>query len=176
MELILYSDDVKLMRISQQIFPRPVVLVVTVDGRGRENVMPASFVMPVSFNPKYLAVAIAPERHTLSNLMEVGEFTANVATLDMLEQVKVCGSYSGRDVDKFSMARLSRMPSKKVRPPGIVESPITFECVVEYTGLFGDHYLVVGRVVEEHVRSTEFRPLLHYSGDRYMESKDLQKK
>ncbi|MEM2910778.1 MAG: flavin reductase family protein [Nitrososphaerota archaeon] len=162
------------MRISQQIFPRPVVLVVTVDGRGKENVMPASFVMPVSFSPKYVAVAIAPERHTFSNLREVGEFTANLTTLEMLEQVKICGSYSGRNVNKFSMVRLSKAPSKKVRPPSITESPVTFECVVEYMGLFGDHYLVVGKVVEEHVKRTEFSPLLHQSGDRYMEAHALK--
>lgn len=162
------------MRISQQIFPRPVVLVVTVNGKGKENVMPASFVMPVSFSPKYVAVAIAPERHTFSNLKEVGEFTVNVATLEMLDQVKVCGSYSGRDVDKFSIAKLTKAPSKKVKPPGIAESPVTLECVVTRMDLFGDHYLVVGRVVEEHVRRTEFSPLLHYTGDRYMEARVLR--
>lgn len=168
------SNNVKNMRISQQIFPRPVVLVATVDGDGKDNVMPASFVMPVSFSPKYVAVSIAPERQTFSNLRKVGEFTVNVATLEMLEQVKVCGSCSGRDLDKFSMARLTKVPSKKVRPPGIAESPITLECLVEYMGRFGDHYLVVGRVVEEYVRRMEFSPLLHYAGDRYMEARPFE--
>ncbi len=162
------------MRISQQIFPRPVLLVVSVDGRGRENIMPASFVMPVSFSPKYVAIAIAPERQTFSNLKEVGEFTANVATLEMLDQVKVCGSYSGRDVDKFSMVMLTKVPSKKIRPPGIAESPITLECVIVHMELFGDHYLLVGKVVEEHVRRREFNPLLHYTGDYYMEARVLK--
>jgi flavin reductase (DIM6/NTAB) family NADH-FMN oxidoreductase RutF len=167
-------NDFKTMRISQQIFPRPVALIATVDNKGRENVMSASFLMPLSFNPKYVAVAITPERHTFSNIKEIGEFTVNIATLDMLEQVRICGKYSGRDVDKFSMTGLTKVPSKKVRPPGIAESPITLECVVEYMGLFGDHYLIVGRVVEEHVRRTEFSPLLHYAGDSYMEARALK--
>lgn len=162
------------MRISQEIFPRPVVLVVTVDGKGKENIMPASFVMPVSFSPKYVAIAVAPERHTFSNLKEVGEFTVNVATLEMLEQVRVCGSHSGRDVDKFSMTKLTKTPSKKIRPSGIAESPITLECVVAYMNLFGDHYLVVGKVVEEHVRKTTFSPLLHHTGDSYMEARAIK--
>lgn len=162
------------MRISQEIFPRPVVLVVTVDGKGKENIMPASFVMPVSFSPKYVAIAVAPERHTFSNLKEVGEFTVNVATLEMLEQVRVCGSHSGRDVDKFSMTKLTKTPSKKISPSGIAESPITLECVVVYMNPFGDHYLVVGKVVEEHVRKTTFSPLLHYTGDSYMEARALK--
>ncbi|MEM1532419.1 MAG: flavin reductase, partial [Nitrososphaerota archaeon] len=77
-------------------------------------------------------------------------------------------------VDKFSMTKLTKTPSKKIRPSGIAESPITLECVVAYMNLFGDHYLVVGKVVEEHVRKTTFSPLLHHTGDSYMEARAIK--
>jgi flavin reductase (DIM6/NTAB) family NADH-FMN oxidoreductase RutF len=47
------------MRIGEQIFPRVVALIVSTDENGGRNVMTASFLMPVSFNPKYVALAIA---------------------------------------------------------------------------------------------------------------------
>lgn len=156
------------MKLSEQIFPRPVILICTVDSKGRENVMPASFFMPVSFNPKYVATAISPMRYTFTCLKEVGEFTANVATLEILEQVKYCGSVSGRYVDKFAKCGLRKEASIKVKPPVIVDCPISLECIVKDMKEFGDHYIVVGYVVHEHVRRRDFVPLLHYTGDIYM--------
>lgn len=161
------------MKISEQIFPRPVLLVCTVDGKGKENVMPASFSMPVSFNPKFLAVSISPNRYTFVCLKETGEFTANVATAGLFEQVKYCGSVSGRDVDKLSCSGLRREPSVKVRPPTLADCPISLECVVEDMREFGDHHIVVGRVVHEHIRRRNFVPLLHHTGERYMVPKEL---
>ncbi len=155
------------MRISEQLFPRPVVLITTVDKDGKSNVMTASFVMPVSFSPKYVAVAIAPSRYTFKNISEVKEFGVNVCSEEMLEMAKLCGSYSGREVDKFELANLEKESSVKIRAPLIKNSPISFECVVEEMKEFGDHWLVVGRVVREVVRKERFKPLLHKSGGTF---------
>ena len=156
------------MRISQQIFPRPVVLVCTVDKDGRANVMTASFVMPVSFNPKYVAVAISPKRHTFQNLREVKEMTINMCDVSMKNAAEVCGSCSGRDVDKFELAKLTKEKSRRVAVPCIKEAPISFECVVEGMHEYGDHYIVVGKVVEEHIKQKDFVPLSHITGDKYI--------
>lgn len=37
-------------------------------------------------------------------------------------------------------------------------------------GEFGDHWLVVGRVVAEHVERADFEPLLHHSGRRFLKA------
>jgi flavin reductase (DIM6/NTAB) family NADH-FMN oxidoreductase RutF len=153
------------MKISQQIFPRAVALVVTINKEGKPNVMTASFLMPISFEPKYLAFSIAPTRYSFKNLKEVKEFTLNICDDSMLEEAKICGSYSGRDKDKFKLADLETESSSKVKPPSIKKSPISFECKVEFIKKFGDHFLVVGRVVNERVRKEDFKPLLHKSGD-----------
>lgn len=155
------------MRISQQIFPRVVALVATTDKDGRPNVMTASFVMPISFEPKYIAFSIAPNRHSFKNLQEVQEFTFNVCSEEMKKEAMLCGSYSGREVDKFKLAKLGTEKSSKVKPLLIKESPISFECKVEFIKKFGDHCLVVGRVVEEHIRKKEFKPLLHKTANIY---------
>jgi flavin reductase (DIM6/NTAB) family NADH-FMN oxidoreductase RutF len=38
---------------------------------------------------------------------------------------------------------------------------------MEFMEKFGDHWLIVGRVVEEHVRKENFSPLLHKSKDQF---------
>lgn len=161
------------MRISEQLFPRSVVLITTINKEGKENVMTASFVMPVSFDPKYIAFAISPKRYSLKNLKEVPEFTLNVVDISMKSAVEICGEYSGEYIDKFKLAKLSKEKSELVRPPVIKEAPISFECKVEEMKEFGDHFIVVGMVLKEHVRKEEFEPLLHYTGNIYMKGKRI---
>lgn len=139
-------------------------MVTSCDLNGVPNVAPFSFLMPVSFDPKYVAFAVSPKRHTYKNLVEVGEFVISIPTADMLELVWACGTKSGRDIDKFSLLGLKTEKARKVRPPLLKSLPVQFECKVEFMREFGDHFLVVGKVLEEHVETTDFKPLLHYSG------------
>jgi flavin reductase (DIM6/NTAB) family NADH-FMN oxidoreductase RutF len=151
------------MRISEEIFPRVCALICSNDGK-KDNVMTASFLMPISFEPKYLAFSLGPQRYTFLNLKKVPEFTLNILEEQMQKVAEICGSFSGRDVDKFKEAGIHKEKSKKVKPPMIKESPISFECEVVYIEKFGDHYLVVGKVVNEVIRKKEFAPLLHKTG------------
>jgi flavin reductase (DIM6/NTAB) family NADH-FMN oxidoreductase RutF len=123
--------------------------------------------MPISFEPKYVAFSVAPTRYTFSNLKEVDEFVVNVPTEDMLNEIWVCGTKSGKDVNKFELARLETVKSSKVRPPRVKKCPVQLECKVELLKGFGDHYLVVGKVLEEHISEREFKPILHYSGNEF---------
>lgn len=150
--------------ISRLLFPRAVALITTCDKSGRPNVASFSFLMPISFEPKYLAFSVAPERHTFKNLSEVKEFVVNIPSEGMLKEVWLCGTKSGRVFDKFALAGLETERSLRVRPPRIKSCPVHLECTVEIMEKFGDHYLVVGRVVEEHVNQIDFKPILHYSG------------
>lgn len=155
------------MRISKQIFPRCVVLITSVNKEGKPNVMTASFVMPISFEPKYVAFSVAETRHTFRNIKEIPEFGFNILSEDMRKEAEICGSHSGYNTDKFKLAELEIENSKKIKPPLIKNCPISFECVIEEMKRFGDHYLVVGKVVREVVRKEEFKPLLHKSGGEF---------
>jgi flavin reductase (DIM6/NTAB) family NADH-FMN oxidoreductase RutF len=161
------------MRISQQIFPRPIVLITTVNKEGKPNVMTVSFVMPVSFEPKYLAFSISPQRYTFENLKETKEFVVNIASKEMKKEAEICGSFSGKTKDKFKLANLETEKAKIVKAPLLKKAPISFECKLEFMKEFGDHFIVVGKIVEEHIRKTEFEPLLHYSGREYRTSEIL---
>ena len=134
--------------------------------------MTASFLMPISFELKYLAFSISPKRYSYENLKEVPEFTLNLLSKEMKKEADICGSYSGKNVDKFKKANLITEKSKKVSPP-VVRCPISFECQVVKMEEYGDHFLVVGKVLNEWIREEKFMPLLHYSGDIFMTPKIL---
>ena len=162
------------MKISEQIFPRVVALICTSNKEGKPNVMTATFLMPISFGPKILAVSIAPTRYSFENLKEVPEFTLNILTKEMKEIAEICGSFSGRKVDKFKIAKLEIEKSEKVLPPVIKNCPISLECKVLEMKEFGDHFLVVGKVLKEWIRKENFDPLLHKSGKVFMSAKRLK--
>ncbi len=173
------------MRISEQIFPRPVALICTINKEGKANVMTASFLMPISFEPKYLAFSISPKRASFLNLKEIPEFTLNLLSKEMKKEAEICGSFSGKGRDKFEIANLIIEKSKKVLPPVIYGAkgkgqkkkivPVSFECKVVEIKEFGDHFLVVGEVLNEWQRKTKFEPLLHYSKGIFLTSKKLKK-
>jgi flavin reductase (DIM6/NTAB) family NADH-FMN oxidoreductase RutF len=129
--------------------------------------MTASFVMPVSFEPKLLAFSISPHRYTYENLKEVPEFGINVLEKEQREIAIICGTRSGREADKFEIAKITKEDSKFIKPPLVKECPISLECKVEQMVEAGDHFIVIGRVVNEVVRKKEFIPLLHVTGDKY---------
>lgn len=152
-------------RISEIIFPRVTGLVITCDSRGKPDIAAFSFLMPVSFEPKYVAFAVSPKRKTFENLREVGEFVLAIPSMEMIDEVWACGTRSGREVDKFALLGLEIRKAEAVKPPLLRDMPIQLECRVELFREFGDHWLVVGRVLEEHVEKLDFQPILHYSKD-----------
>ena len=53
----------------------------------------------------------------------------------------LCGTRSGRDMDKFEAAELTPVPSVDVKAPSIQECPINVECRV-YTRVAPPHLLL----------------------------------
>ncbi|TGO92159.1 hypothetical protein BPOR_0009g00380 [Botrytis porri] len=60
--------------------------------------------------------------------------------------------------DEFPLTKVTKVPSKVVKPPRVAESPVQFECkvhsILRITGdsLVGHSDIVIGRVVEIHIR------------------------
>ncbi len=76
---------------------------------------------------------VRESRYTKELLDKNGEFTVNVplGPVDK-EIVAVCGTKSGRDMDKFQQLGLETEPGLTVSVPGIRQLPLTLECKVLY--------------------------------------------
>lgn len=76
---------------------------------------------------------VRESRHTKKLLDKNGEFTVNVP-LGAVDKniVAVCGTKSGRDMDKFQALGLETEPGLTVSVPGIRQLPLTLECKVLY--------------------------------------------
>ncbi len=141
--------------------PRPVALASTIDALGRPNLSPFSFFNCFGANPPLLIFSPARRgrdnttKHSYHNVKAVPEVVINVVTHAMVQQVSVASGEYPEGVNEFERSGLTAVPSTKVKPFRVKESPVQFECVVKQvieTGTGGGAgNLVLCEVVMIHV-------------------------
>jgi flavin reductase (DIM6/NTAB) family NADH-FMN oxidoreductase RutF len=140
----------KSLKPNEGLYPSPVILLTTVDESGNANVMSVAWAGVISSIPPQISVSIYPTRHSHHNLVQTGEFVAAIPSEAQLLAADFCGCVSGKDVDKFAEANLTKVPAEKVAPPLIAECPVNLECVVRQMMRLGDDDVFVGEVVAVH--------------------------
>ena len=76
---------------------------------------------------------VRQQRYTREMLDECREFTINVPVGNFSRKILgICGSKSGRDMDKIEAAGLTLVEPEVISVPGIKELPLTLECRVLY--------------------------------------------
>jgi len=156
--------------------PRPVAIVISGTWE-RYSAMPASWIMPVSRRPPIVAIAIARTRYTYELIKEFREFALCILPSSLYREVNFLGSVSGREVrDKIAVAKLTKIPAKRVSAPVIGESLAVAECELINDIEAGDHNIVLGKVLELYKRADvvipdphSYRVLLHVRGSLYGE-------
>ncbi len=73
-----------------------------------------------------------------------------------MDQVNVCGTVSGKEVDKFKESNIIPVAGQKVDAPLIDECVGHIECRVVNQYNIGDHILFVGKVVAASARIEGF--------------------
>jgi flavin reductase (DIM6/NTAB) family NADH-FMN oxidoreductase RutF len=140
------------------VVPRPIAWVVSLDLEGRVNAAPFSFFNAVSQDPPIVVIGIggrAPgqTKDTAANIRHTPEFVVNLVSMECAEAMNVTAIEWGPEIRELGEAGLTPVPSQKVKPPRIAESPVALECVKHVTVELGANRSVVfGRVVAMHVR------------------------
>ena len=78
-------------------------------------------------------VYVRQGRYTKGQLDKTGEFTISVP-LDAPDAniTKICGSQSGKNIDKVKEAGLELVDAETIHTPGIKQYPLTIECRILY--------------------------------------------
>jgi flavin reductase (DIM6/NTAB) family NADH-FMN oxidoreductase RutF len=102
-----------------------------VGGVDRPNPMTVSWGgLGTLWNRPVVTVYVRPTRHTFGLLNEHPEFTLNFLPAGRRPALELCGSRSGRDLDKWAVAGLSAERSEVVAVPRVAGSRLAFECRV----------------------------------------------
>ena len=143
--------------------PRPIAFASTIDSKGNVNLSPFSYFNVFSSNPPILI--FSPSRrvrdnttkHTLLNADETREVVINMVDYSIVEQMSKSSNDYAKGVNEFTKTGLTEVSSLKVKPPRVLESPVSFECVVDNIISLGENggagQLVIAKVVHIHVNS-----------------------
>lgn len=148
-------------------YPEQIVFVVSADQQGRPNIMVAGWFVPLSGEPPLVGVALANERYSLELISETKEFVIAFPSEDMVQEVIVCGTKSGRDIDKFKETNLKKLPAQTVKVPLIDGCVVNFECRLVEEVPVGDHVLLVGKILTAHISEEEKTRLYNFGNFQF---------
>ena len=109
-------------------------VLLTTKADGEVNTMSIGWgTMGIEWQKPIFIAYVRQSRHTKALLDKNPEFTVNVPLGEYdKEIIRVCGTESGRDVDKIQKLNLTLVDGETVSVPGIKELPLTIECKMLY--------------------------------------------
>jgi flavin reductase (DIM6/NTAB) family NADH-FMN oxidoreductase RutF len=120
------------------VVPRPIAFVSTISPGGKLNLAPFSFFCAVGSSPMTMLFCPANkpdggEKDSLINARSVadggmGEFVVNIASESISRQVAGAAEPLPHGESEFSLVGLTPSPSRLVKPPRVLEAPISYEC------------------------------------------------
>ncbi len=142
--------------------PRPIAFASTMDEHGNVNLSPYSFFNVFSANPPIMiisptkSVRTLTHKHTYENVKSHPEVVINVVNYDLVQQMSLASAAYEKGINEFIKSGLTQVPSLKVGPPRVAESPVSFECkvnrVIELSDEGGAGNLVICEVVMMHIQ------------------------
>lgn len=109
-------------------------VLLTTKAEDKVNTMTISWgTLGIEWNKSIFTVFVRENRFTKEQLDKNPQFTINIPVGEFDKKILgVCGTKSGRNVDKISELNLTLEESNNITVPGIKELPLTLECRVIY--------------------------------------------
>ncbi len=140
------------------IAPRPIGWISTISSAGVVNLAPYSFFNLFSYKPPIIGFSSEGWKDTVANAEATREFVWNLATRAQAEAMNATSATVATEIDEFALAALDKAPSRLVTPPGVVGSPVQFECkvtqIIPLTSKEGEvisRWLVLGEAIGVHI-------------------------
>lgn len=139
------------------VVPRPIAWVVSQDAQGQVNAAPYSFFNAFGDDPAVIAIGCGPRapgvpKDTLANIRATGQFVVCLVPEAQVHAMVVTATDFPEGTDELDIAGLTKIPSIKVAPPRIGESPVAMECETFQLVEAGRHTIVIGKVLAMHVQ------------------------
>lgn len=148
--------EVSVQEAWKQKYPEHIVFAVSWDEKNsRANIITLGWSMPTSIEPPMVAISIGHTRHSHGLITKTKEFVLAFPTENVEKEVLYCGTYSGRDVDKFKQTGFTSVSSQIVKPPLIKECLVNFECKIIGEMNTGDHTIFVGEILKSYISGTD---------------------
>lgn len=127
--------------------PLPVALVGTMID-GRPNYCVIGYMTPFNFG-KHIFFSLYKKRYTWIGIQANRTFSVNIPSDNLMEEISICGSKSGQDVDKSKL--FHNFYGELKSAPMIRECPLTMECKVTDIVDYDPNRGIIGKVVKSYI-------------------------
>jgi flavin reductase (DIM6/NTAB) family NADH-FMN oxidoreductase RutF len=138
--------------------PRPIGWISSRDADGHVNLAPYSFFNAFSYVPPIIGFSSTSRKDSIANIESTREFVWNLATKDLAQQMNATAAHVPPEVDEFTIAGLTAVPSTLVNVPRVGESRVAFECkvtqIIQLQGVDGsksNSWVTFGEVIAVHI-------------------------
>ncbi len=138
------TDIAEAIKLSKH--PAKIALAVCATPDGKCNAITLEWFMRTSISPPVFAISIGHTRYSYECLQKTKHFNLVMASRKMRDFAILCGSKSGRDIDKFEQCEHSVFPGRLAKLPIIREAVCNFECEIITQVRTGDHTIFAGEV------------------------------
>jgi len=186
-----YSAVYKLL--TGAIIPRPIGWISSISEDGINNLAPFSYFNAVGDDPPHVMFSVGRgndiNKDTLNNVLDTKQFVVNMVTEALAEKMNLTAQSVPSHVDEFALAHIDSIPSIKVKPLRVKESPITFECELVHHYFLEDHKnggacIIIGRIVMMHfdesvlmdnykINLESYKPIARLAGSNYAKIGEL---
>lgn len=188
------ADAVEVYRtLVEVVTPRPIAWVTSIDDQGRVNLAPFSFYNAFSGNPPVVVFSPTLRRDgtrkdTLKNVEATGEFVLNAAVESLANQVNLSSTELPHGESEVELTGLNLLPSTRIKPPRVAESPVHLECRLLQIIHLGNGpiagNLIIGEVLVIHIDDEiiddhgrvdprRLKTIARLGGNHYCRSTDL---
>ena len=151
--------------------PERCVFVISVNKEGKPSGMICGWSTKCSRNPGLFAVVLRKKGYTQKLIRESKEFVIAVPNKFLEKEVKLFGSVSGRDVDKFKESKIETERAEFIKSPLIKNATLNFECKLYKEVDSSDHIMFIGEILASYINEGKkiLFNLKKVSGDRIFE-------
>ena len=97
-------------------YPLPAVMVSCGDMEN-SNIITVAWTGVICSDPAMVYISVRPERYSYALLNETKEFVINLTTENLTYETDFCGVKSGKEIDKFREAGLTKEKANFVKCP-----------------------------------------------------------
>ncbi len=126
--------------------PAKIALAVCKKPDGKFNAITLEWFMRTSINPLIFAISIGHTRYSYECLQNTGHFNLVIPSRKMRDFTVLCGSKSGRDIDKFEHCEHSTFAGRLAKLPIVRDALCNLECEIVTQVRTGDHTIFAGEV------------------------------
>ena len=113
--------------------------------KGRANFMALDWLTRVNFKPAMMGICVNKNNATHEAILDTGEFSINLPSIDMVEITDYTGLVSGSRVDKSNLFEVFYGELKAA--PMISECPLSLECKVVQTSDLPTNFFFIGEII-----------------------------